>query len=114
MAKIKMHAILGMALEDIESDYPHVPCVIAVMDETMYDVLPVEDYDKWATEQKKFFCGEDRVGDYVFREIWVELDGDPLRELFDTTTVQGTVVEADPATLSVAAGGIGNTAGFFS
>ncbi len=97
MAKIKMHVVLGMAQDDIDSDYPHVPSVVAVMDETVYDVLPVEDYDKWLAEQKAFFCGEERVGDYVFREFWSEFDGEPLRDLFKAVEISFTF---EPATAS--------------
>jgi hypothetical protein len=94
MAKIKLHVVLGIAHDDLTSTFPHTPSVVATMDETLYDVIPLTDYDEWVSKQKAYFCGEDRVGDYAFREIWVELDGDPLRELFATTTVQGEVVES--------------------
>ena len=93
MRKVKMWVLLGMTFEDAESEYEYTPVVIATMCDTMYDVLPVEDFDKWLAKQKEFFCGP-MIQEYTFREIWVELDGEPLAEMFKTTTVEGTVTTA--------------------
>jgi hypothetical protein len=88
--KAKLWVLLGMLVEDAEDTYEYTPSVIATMDETLYDVMPVEDFDKWLDKQKKFFCG-DMIHQYTFREIWVDLDAASLRSLFNITTIPAMI-----------------------